>query len=82
LAATLVCQLTETPVIVTLAVATFEIVRGPGFPPPDALTNPEQPLLKSTAPSAIRIRMFVANGRLELPKVLRKPLMILLNLPR
>jgi hypothetical protein len=71
-----------TVVGVAFPVAVFEIVKGPGFPMLFPLTKPEQPLLKSTAPIAIRIGSIVVNGRLEIPGVLRKPLMSLLDLPR
>jgi len=60
---TFVCQFTATPVAVAFVVAIFVIVSGPGFPPPppDALVKPEQPLLKSTAPTLDRISTFVTN---------------------
>jgi hypothetical protein len=79
LAGALVCQSIPTLVGVVLAVVKFEIVRIPGLPTVlFPLTKPEQPLPRSAAPIAIRMM----NGRLEIPSMLRKPLMIFLNLPR
>jgi hypothetical protein len=83
LAGALVCQSIPTLVGVVFAVVKFEIVRIPGlltvlFP----LTKPEQPLPKDAAPITIKISEFVMKGWLEIPSMLRKPLMILLNLPR